>query len=445
MKKVLFTIIALISAMMPVNAQEEELNLISTNTLDGMKCEHYVEGIRIYRRDNGDYLCMDENNLGQDYQMSRNSSPDSKIWGTFKFHTEEGIIVERVKDTLDTGEIIYGLTYTYPNGGIMGHSITAGTVDNKIYYSSGNRLFNAFVNQSFGKLWGVAGGELMFYNFGEMTLMGERFFIEPAFKKDNRLYRVNDYGSLACVAQLVNGKSFCAIESDSIISEKEVLETINGGYQESYIYVTYANGDNVKLSSDGKDIINASIHRNGDLITIKKVNGKFICIIKYANGDKFVGQNNAFGIKDRNGILKSFCIYCGDSAQFLTYTEIFPWEGLMTKADGTSYEIKEGQTPEAIAAQKKAEEAKQAAQYNDLCKQFGKQYVDAVLRGEIIVGMPEKLLLAAFKTYLHEEGANYKIYRISGFGFVGNTFTNNALKYSVWVKDGKVSNIKYWR
>lgn len=445
MKKVLFTIIALISAMMPVNAQEEELNLISTNTLDGMKCEHYVEGIRIYRRDNGDYLCMDEHNDSHNYSMSRSSDPDSKIWGTFKFHTKEGIIVERVKDTLNTGEIIYAITFTYPNGGIMGHSFTAGTDDNKKYKTFGNRLFNAFINQSFEKLWYYPSSELIFYNLGEMTLMGERFFNEPAFKKDNRLYRVNEYGSLTCVAQLVNGKSFCAIESDSIISENEVLETTDGGYKEPYIYVTYANGDNAKLLSDRKDIINASIHRNGDLITIKKVNGKFICIIKYANGDKFVGQNDAFGVKNRNDKLERFCINCLDNANFLTYTEVFPWEGLMTKADGTSYEIKKGQTPEAVAAQKKAEEVKQAAQYNDLCKQFGKQYVDAVLRGEVIVGMPEKLLLAAFKTYLHEEGANYKIYRISGFGFVGNTFTNNALKYSVWVKDGKVSNIKYWR
>lgn len=78
---------------------------------------------------------------------------------------------------------------------------------------------------------------------------------------------------------------------------------------------------------------------------------------------------------------------------------------------------------------------------------FWKKYVDDVAKGNITVGMPEKLLVAAFKAELVRQTGNKKLYRIYGWGTTnfGQTLTNTALKKSVWVTNGKVSSITNWQ
>lgn len=96
---------------------------------------------------------------------------------------------------------------------------------------------------------------------------------------------------------------------------------------------------------------------------------------------------------------------------------------------------------------KEQQEEKEA--YEKLCKQFGKQYVDAVVRRQVIVGMPEKLLLASFDAKLYGQSGNTKTYRIYGWGsrikLDGTEYiSNDHHLMTVWVSGGKVTSFQKW-
>lgn len=96
-------------------------------------------------------------------------------------------------------------------------------------------------------------------------------------------------------------------------------------------------------------------------------------------------------------------------------------------------------------AYKEQKEEKEA--YDTLCKRFGKKYIDDVIAGKITVGMPEDLLTTAFKTALVRESGKSRLYRIYGWGTTnfGQTISNTAHTKSVWVTNGKVSDIINWQ
>lgn len=441
MKRAFSLIVLFFTMMSSVNAQQlpdfNEFNLTSTNTLDGIKCEHYAEGFRKYICDNGDFMWFEEL-YDIPYEMSRSSIPDSHIVGEFLFTTNEGIRIVREKQKYSNGEEYYVLGFVFPNYSFI---ILTDYISKDIKFGSGyTKWFNAFRNKTSKGLHWYGSNSLYYLSPDKDPLECVEFKHLSLFKKGNRLYGVKKDGSLMAMAQELNEEYYFASQHDSIVC----ATTLSDG-----VKLDYANGDNVLLWPNGDGIINANIHRNDNLITIKQINDNIVATIKYKNGDVFVGQSRAFAVYNElpnyDETIYDIPFNNSEHARMLGFTDIIPWEGLMNKVDGSSYKIEKGLTPDVIEAQKQAEKAKEIAQYNELCNQFGKQYVDSALKGEVIVGMPESLLKAAFQTSLYEEGNGYKIYRITGFGWVGNTFTDNALKYSVWVVNGKVSSIKYWR
>jgi hypothetical protein len=94
-------------------------------------------------------------------------------------------------------------------------------------------------------------------------------------------------------------------------------------------------------------------------------------------------------------------------------------------------------------------ETQQKAAYDELCRQFGKKYVDAAGNGQIIVGMPEKLMVATFNAKLYGQSGNSKTYRIYGYGsrerLDGSIYVSGDHHLmTVWVSGGKVTSFKKW-
>lgn len=130
----------------------------------------------------------------------------------------------------------------------------------------------------------------------------------------------------------------------------------------------------------------------------------------------------------------------------LAYPKLKYYNGTLIKADGKQIEYTEGTSEIEIAAEKKAKDAEAMAIYKQLCNKYGKKYVDAALNKKPIVGMPEELLRKVFNLKLVKENVSGKLYRITGFGWTnsGSTFTNSALLYSVWVRNGRVTSVRIW-
>lgn len=85
------------------------------------------------------------------------------------------------------------------------------------------------------------------------------------------------------------------------------------------------------------------------------------------------------------------------------------------------------------AQEEAAEAAKQRANYNALCKKYGKKYVDAGSDGRIIIGMPEGLVKEFFYYKLTYQSAQSKEYRIYTSG--------GKWVKTVWIQKGRVSSI----
>ena len=96
-------------------------------------------------------------------------------------------------------------------------------------------------------------------------------------------------------------------------------------------------------------------------------------------------------------------------------------------------------------------DAKQEAELRQkLYKEYGKPYVDAALKGQLIVGTPEKLLLKLYDDCrLKQQTANRKIYYIYTLGVVDTSTITHPSRESltpvlskiVWVQNGKVTKI----
>ena len=98
---------------------------------------------------------------------------------------------------------------------------------------------------------------------------------------------------------------------------------------------------------------------------------------------------------------------------------------------------------------KHKEQVEKKAAYDTLCKKYGKKYADDAKAGRITIGMPEGLLISAFKTKLVEKNASSKLYRVYGWAVTdygsSATISNNAHTQSVWVTNGKVSSVRNWQ
>lgn len=260
---------------------------------------------------------------------------------------------------------------------------------------------------------------------------------------DDILYRkvdTNEGKTLSYFCQLFGSENvpIPAVKSDTIIAVE---------YAATYDTIKYKNGDFV-VSDKEQKIIKASIHRNGGVLTIRPKIKSYddnttTVTLTYPNGDRYFG-----GFYEPDRLMQDRIIGTDDFyIDYLSVENLGYWNGVLVKADGTQIKYNYGKSDIQIAeeerakeAERKAEKAKVMAMYKSYCKKYGKKYVDAAIGNRTpIVGMSEKLLKEAFNLTLVESGRTYKKYRITGTGFVGNTLTDSALLYTVWVSNGKVT------
>ena len=181
--------------------------------------------------------------------------------------------------------------------------------------------------------------------------------------------------------------------------------------------------------------------------------------IIYNNGDVYKGaitfnKNDSIGMP--GGKSSAF-----DRANLLKFNKISdigrPSYGEMTKADGTVVVIKNGEEDEfetikrTKIAQAKIEEEKAAAkQLAALNQKYGKKYVDAMLKGQIIIGMPEELIQLGICVEAFLPRFNIMTTSIDyGNGNVCKDLTlvsTSRLKNVgfIWFNGGKVSSIVYY-
>lgn len=181
--------------------------------------------------------------------------------------------------------------------------------------------------------------------------------------------------------------------------------------------------------------------------------------IIYNNGDVYKGaikfsENSCLGwvsehtgAFDRANLLKAYKI--SDIGR--------PWYGELSKADGTVVVIEEGEEDEfetikktKIAQAKIKEEKAVAKQQAALNQKYGKKYVDAMLKGQVIIGMPEELIWLGIAVGAFLPHFNIMTTSINnGNGNVCKDLTlssTSGLKNVgyIWFKGGKVSSIVYY-
>lgn len=147
--------------------------------------------------------------------------------------------------------------------------------------------------------------------------------------------------------------------------------------------------------------------------------------------DRFIKANtpSEIGIEYHNGLLT-------DNEEIVRgfYFRGMNKEQLEKAAQKETEEIK----------RKKAEKDKELKDYYDnLCKQYGKKYVDAALLADIIVGMPEELV---FKRFGNELSPRYDSFSYKSFWWnkpkvIWNKGESAYYYYIVNIDNGKVSSV----
>ena len=180
------------------------------------------------------------------------------------------------------------------------------------------------------------------------------------------------------------------------------------------------------------------------------------CTIIYNNGDVYKGDIT-FN-KNESGGYGYSAFYIANLLKFNKISDIGrPSYGEMTKADGTVVVIKNGEEDEfetikrTKIAQAKIEEEKAAAkQLAALNQKYGKKYVDAMLKGQVIIGMPEELIQLGICVEAFLPRFNIMTTSIDyGNGNVCKDLTlvsTSRLKNVgyIWFNGGKVSSIVYY-
>ena len=178
--------------------------------------------------------------------------------------------------------------------------------------------------------------------------------------------------------------------------------------------------------------------------------------IIYNNGDVYKGDIT-FNENESGGYGYS-AFYIANLLKFNKISDIGrPSYGEMTKADGTVVVIRNGEEDEfetikrTKIAQAKIEEEKAAAkQQAALNQKYGKKYVDAMLKGQVIIGMPEELIQLGICVEAFLPRFNIMTTSIDyGNGNVCKDLTlvsTSRLKNVgfIWFNGGKVSSIVYY-
>jgi len=216
------------------------------------------------------------------------------------------------------------------------------------------------------------------------------------------------------------------------------------------VYVKYENGDSVKFTGNkGWQLDEALLHRGDVEFKISASKGIPPLLI-YPNGMKFEGIPQKGS--DFEGIPTESSVDC--IQRLLSYETIDPYSGTLYYPDRRTMRYEWGKSDEQrkkeIEAEKKRNEEKNKAAYQDLCKQFGQKYVDAALARNPIIGMPEQLFMGAFNNRLEYAGTsgNTQIYYILGWGATnyGSTATisNNRRVGKLYICKGRIIHSYMW-
>lgn len=409
----------------PIPQEEEEIKLktpeaegytlLNTKKFNGYKCDYYLEGVATLRYDNGDFatfMCSQSGYIS-----------DGKSIGDWRITLDNGLVLKK-EDGVAKAELFNGATLVRRS-------------NSRLEYRN-EKLRNISLD--------LVTGDLLYFPNQKEPVEYVRF--DPGLKSrvlpndifsirgylvGDRLYTVSGDGELYSYKQIVDGVPYSALESDTIVEAT---------YDKDSLYLKYANGDNLHLINTNKNgsyyIASGTIHRSGGILTVKTINRNLTKVLTWPNGDKFAGDL----LGEDGSIIGSIN---GFPMRDLQSRELKIHYGTLIKADGTRVQYQNGKSEMELAAQKKRQEAELTAEYNAVCNKYGKKYVDAALEGKPIIGMPEELLLAVFRTELIESGYS-KLYRIRGWGWknFGRTYSDSALLYSVWVTNGRVSSVRYW-
>lgn len=410
-----------------------DYTLLNTKTMSvyKYKCEYFAEGvIRVYFG-NGDYATFSDEKVFCNGENDRYPGHNAYSIGDWQLTSEDGYIVKQ-----ENGIV----TIDYPNG--------CKVINRKgkdLYWDVNNAKPIVYTTWFYGDLLEVPSKTepLKWVEIKAKSRNQEGMNVSGYLDGD-RLYAQTPEGQYFPFIQIVeNNIPFPAIANDTIVKVQTDLDKDEWGHDLPQYTIHYKNGDEVVADGWGT-IKSGSIHRNGGLFTIKEVNNRIIKTLTFANGDKFIGdvKLNTWGYPMSESGFNRTKI----DLTALAWPELQLWEGTLIKADGTRIEYKKGKTEQQIAAERKAKDAQAMAEYNKLCQQYGKKYVDAALCSNPIIGMPEELLKKFFNLKLIEEGNNYKLYRITGLGLTnfGTTLTDSATLYSIWVSNGRVTDIRHW-
>lgn len=428
--------------------------LVKTNTIGGLKCEHYVfdnEEYRIFYNKIGDYITIPEDKDGFDVE------PEERIHicGVFKLHFKEGIFEggfdltnrnDVMKTTYKNGNIKYDVMRNNYRPWFSWQDFKEVNYVGSTYrqymradlsIGSGYVLLNkpneVFVEEAWKKEW---------YGYWDYKGVNNFWDISGGILIGKRIYSVNSIGSVEPVGYLFKNYAIPCLASDSIVS-------FNGKDYNNY-QIKYANGDSLEARDRH---VYGILHRDSVFIRFNGDDRNEKCRVKYADGSVFAGS-----------------LWCYDkygesmvhSENILTLEKYYLHTGTLRFPDGRSYRYESGKSEIEIKAleearmkaeearmkeeeaKKKEQEAYNKAVYDAVCKKFGKRYVDAAAQGKIIIGMPEELFKATFKCSVKKREANRVCYYVYGLGvtnYTNRTTITNRVNQVVWVTNGKVSSI----
>ena len=470
--KFYFTLLLLFSTYLSVYSQEngqkiifcntpnqEGFQLVKTSTIDGVKCEHYEKNgvkVRTFIKDNGDFITIEEDEYGFDkipeknikpYTLDPTSETPTALSFPSRFSAQSGIICTREKlEGLNN----FKYRTTFPDGSYVESSnkisyypetwkiFKSGEVTIKDY--SGDSLHIDKLNKTYPivDLRETAG-------YSGRPLYNDLYGVDI----NNRFCTLHPDGTISRpFMQKFGDRYYFAISSDSIVNVKQYENKVGRPGHWNY-EISYANGDSVVIENtnmntkcyDNDEIYYAKIHRNNGILEIKDKKKKLILPDgSVYDGSDYMGcfKSERVGIAGPNEV----AAILGD--EIISYNN----GKLMLPPDGRIVQYMSGETDEERNKSRQEKEKEEKEIYDKLCAQFGKKNVDAAIAGTPIVGMPEKLFIAVFKPELSQEYSNSRCYHVRGWGVRNGssrmTLTNKALKYSVWVTNGKVSSISTW-
>lgn len=423
--------------------------LVKTNTIGGLKCEHYEndkgEKCRVFINAKGDYITIPEDKDGFDFEPSYNSYYIDNYSGPYKLHVNDGGILEiGAVDTRNNymGNNLIIKKYTFKNGNVV--YFGSDTYEPGGVYSWSDFKNGMMVDKSISDMLTVD----YYYNFIlgknkdyvlQLSSDSNKLLSTKIYRSSNRcnwhyrgikidggVYSLNTEGNLVLIAKEFEGDFIPCVASDSIISFS---------YTNSYNYeIRYANGDWFCFKGGYPY---GQLHRGNAILMLDGSDSNEWARIKNSDGSVFAGS-----------IAWNLNLVTGWSDPFdLAIANWLPYKGRLRYPDGRSVDYISGESEvDRNARQKAAEEKKNAeikAIYNEACKKYGKKYVDAATQGNIIVGMPEELFVIVFKPRLVKSETHRNCYYVYGMSMnnSGTRITNKKVTKMVWVTNGKVSSI----